>query len=611
MCGICGIIRFDNQTVVESQIRQMMLKQKHRGPDDEGIFINKNIGFGFVRLSIIDLSPSGHQPMEDETQRFVIVFNGEIYDYIELREELINQGVTFISNSDTEVLLKMYLKYGAECLDKLNGMFAFAIYDKYTNEIFAARDRFGVKPFYYFTDNDAFYFASEIPPILSVYNKQNIANEEAIFDYLAYNRTDQTEDTFFKGIKKLQHGHFLTIKNQRITFTRWYDIKQRVREEKYDALTYKKLFIDAVKLRLRSDVPVGVCLSGGLDSSSITSVISEELSKDEVHTFSAVYNKGDIGDETEFINVYKNKLRNMHFTSPVGADLLKDLNTFVNIHAEPIPSTGPYAQYRVMKLAGDFVTVTLDGQGADEVLGGYHYFYGFYFKDLLKSLKLIRLISEISHYVRLHKSLYGLKTFAFFMLPSFLKTKARINERNYIKDEFIELVNKNYLSVISDDLYGSKDLKTALINHIEFKLEHLLKWNDKNSMSCSIESRTPFLDYRLVEYALSIPPNNYIKKGYTKHVLRDAMKGILSEKIRLRKDKIGFATPEDEWFRTEEYKVFIYDLLNSQSFNHRNIIDSHRAKELYEKHLNREINISKDIWKWIHLEIWFRTFIDN
>lgn len=610
MCGICGIIRFDHQTVEVSSIKQMMEKQKHRGPDDEGIFIDNNVGLGFVRLSIIDLSISGHQPMTDNANRYVIVFNGEIYNYIELREELIAQGITFRSNSDTEVLLNMYIKYGKACLDKLNGMFAFVIYDKQTKDVFAARDRFGVKPFYYYTDDKAFYFASEIPPILSVYNKKNTPNQNAIFDYLAYNRTDQTEDTFFQGVKKLQHSHYLSIEKNTLTFKRWYNVRDRISDNKYDAEEYKQLLIDAVKLRLRSDVPVGVCLSGGLDSSAISCIISEVLGNKQMHTFSAIYNKGEIGDESEFIDLFKDKLQNMHFTVPSSDDLLSNLSSFVNIQAEPIPSTGPFAQYCVMQLAKNKVKVTLDGQGADEVLAGYHYFYGFYFKDLLKNVHLLKLISEIYKYVKIHKSAYGLETFIFFLLPTFLKKMARVKERSYIKEEFIELATKEKQSVILEDLYGSKNLKTSLINHLEFKLEHLLKWSDKNSMGFSIESRTPFLDYRLIEYTLSMPSEAMIKNGYTKHILRESMKGILPEKIRLRKDKVGFGTPEDNWFRTQGFNKLIHEILDSESLQKRNIIDTDNAKNLYQKHLRREINISKDIWKWVHLEIWFREFID-
>lgn len=610
MCGICGIIRFDENKAKASDLALMMQKQKHRGPNDESIFIDKNIGFGFVRLSIIDLSLAGRQPMHDKSGRYTLIFNGEIYNYIELREDLIAKGISFESKTDTEVLLNMYIVYGEECLNKLNGMFAFAIYDCVSGEIFAARDRFGVKPFYYFQDDKQFIFASEIPSILAVYNKKNKENKQAIFDYLAFNRTDQNESTFFEDIFKLQHGHYLTIKNKQITIKKWYDLAEKIKIKAVDIDEYRKLLTDAVSIRMRSNVPVGVCLSGGLDSSSITSILTNILNFKDIHTFSAIYEKGDRADESAFINLYKDSLQNMHFITPTFESLLNDLNQFINIHAEPIPSTGPYAQYCVMKLAKNDVTVTLDGQGADEALGGYHYFYGFYFKDLLQSFKIVKLFTEIFYYLKAHKSLYGIKTFIYFLMPEKTKTKLRINERGYLDTDFVNDILKLGKSNITNNLYASKSLKEALLNHFEFKLEHLLKWNDRNSMAFSIESRTPFLDYRLVEYTLSVNSDAIINKGYTKSILRESLKGILPEKIRVRTDKVGFATPQDEWFRTEQFQSLINDIINSESFHNRGFINSEKVKELYTQHLNKEINIAKDIWKWVHLELWFREFID-
>ncbi len=611
MCGICGIIRFDNNKAEASDLSLMMLKQKHRGPNDESIFIDKNIGFGFVRLSIIDLSLAGRQPMHDKSGRYTLIFNGEIYNYIELREDLISKGISFETKTDTEVLLNMYIVYGEDCLNKLNGMFAFAIYDNVSENIFAARDRFGVKPFYYYRDNNQFIFASEIPSILAVYNKKNKENKQAIFDYLAFNRTDQNETTFFEDIFKLQHGHYMTIKNKQVHIKKWYDLAEKVNAKTADIDEYRKLLTDAVSIRMRSDVPVGVCLSGGLDSSSIISILTNNLNFKDIHTFSAIYEKGDKADESKFINLYKDSLHNMHFITPTFESLLDDLTQFISIHAEPIPSTGPYAQYCVMKLAKNDVTVTLDGQGADEALGGYHYFFGFYFKDLLLSFKIVKLFTEIFYYLKVHKSLYGIKTFIYFLMPKKIKTKLRINERGYLDTDFVNDILKQEKSNITNNLYASKNLKEALLNHFEFKLEHLLKWNDRNSMAFSIESRTPFLDYRLVEYTLSINSEAIINQGFTKSILRESLKGILPEKIRIRTDKVGFATPQDEWFRTEQFQYVINEIINSESFHKRGLINPEKAKKLYMQHLNKEINIAKDIWKWVHLELWFREFIDK
>jgi len=615
MCGICGIINFNNDPVNENQIRNMMQVQKHRGPDDDGFFIKNNIGLGFVRLSIIDLSSAGHQPMFSNDGTYVAVYNGEIFNYIELREELKQKGYHFKTDTDTEVLINSYKEWGVECLNKFNGMWAFAIYDTANKHIFFSRDRYGIKPFYYYYNDKFFVFASEIPAILSILPKKPQPNYQSIFDYLVFNRTDQNSETFFDGIKKLQHGQSMSINldtfDQVLEPLQWYNLRKEVEKKKSNEFNneeFHRLLIDSIGIRLRSDVPVGVCLSGGLDSSAIVSILMNEFEKNDLNTFSAVYKKGQYGDETSFIKLYEDALENMFYTYPDHNSLLKDLEKFVSIHAEPIPATGPYAQYKVMEYAKDKVVVTLDGQGADEGLAGYHYFYGFYFKDLLKRFRLARLSSEIYYYLKIHKSLYGIKTFAYFLLPSKLRTRVRAREINYLNDSFVKKFSSS--NTIAGNLYASTSLNDALINHGEYKLEHLLKWEDRNSMAFSLEARVPFLDHRLVESTLAVDGRDIIKKGMTKTPLREAMKGILPEKIRLRTDKIGFGTPQDEWFRDDQWQKFVYEALNSERFADRNIINIEKAKSLYRKHLNKDINISQEIWKWIHLELWFRKYID-
>jgi asparagine synthase (glutamine-hydrolysing) len=287
---------------------------------------------------------------------------------------------------------------------------------------------------------------------------------------------------------------------------------------------------------------------------------------------------------------------------------MKDINNFVKAHNEPVTSTSHYAQFKVMELAKSNVVVTLDGQGADEMLAGYHYFFGLFFKELLKKAKLFKLSSEMFNYIRNHRDFYGIKTFLYFLAPSFLQTKARVMEKGYLTKSFYEGQSKD--NVIVDNIYGANSLYEALINHFEYKLEHLLKWEDRNSMWYSLEARVPFLDYRLVEKTLSMDSSFKIKNGMTKYLLRDSMKNILPEKIRTRKDKIGFNTPEDEWFRTSVFENYINDILNSDSFRNRGYFDVKKTKELYKKHLEKKINISRDIWKWINTELWFRMFID-
>lgn len=626
MCGICGIIDFRNKKVFEKSIYLMMQKMKHRGPDDEGAFFDNHIGLGFVRLSILDLSPKGHQPMFDDSGRYIILHNGEVYNFIEIREELKKAGFKFRSDTDTEVILKSYIFWGEACLDKFNGMWAFVIYDKEKKELFIARDRYGIKPFYYYYDQEKFIFASEIPPILTALQTKPSPNYQAIFDYLVFNRTDQTEATFIKEIKKLQHGCCLKVIcdgtkiintngwfniSPNVLIKKWYDLREKVNKAKgFDSLEeFKDIFISAVGLRLRSDVPVGVCLSGGLDSSSIVSILLKEYHKDDLNTFSAVYKKGQFGDESEFISEFKPYLKNMYFTTPSSQTLLQDLSQFVKAHGEPIPSTSPYAQFKVMELAREHVVVTLDGQGADEELAGYHYFFGLFFKDLLKQFDWFKLFEELFYYVYHHRSLYGIKTFAYFLLPKSMRTQLRVSEKGYLLNDFAEAYSDN--NTIAGNLYGSNSLKEALIDHFEYKLEHLLKWEDRNSMWFSLESRVPFLDYRLVENILAMDGKSKINKGMTKAILRESMKGILPEKIRMRKDKIGFGTPQDEWFREEPFQKLVKDILLSLTFRSRKIINADKALKMYKMHLAGQINIAKEIWKWIHLELWFREFIDN
>jgi asparagine synthase (glutamine-hydrolysing) len=645
MCGIAGIINFNDSPVCDSSIRKMMQLQKHRGPDDEGVFTEDNIGLGFVRLSILDLTPAGHQPMYSADKRYVVVFNGEIFNYIELREELKIAGYSFNTGTDTEVLLAAYMHWGEECLHHFNGMWAFVIYDRQNKSVFGARDRYGIKPFYYYQTNDFLAFSSEIPPLLSLLPGKPSPDNQSIFDYLVFNRTDQTERTFFNEIKKLQHGQKFNIqhsifdteakrKSREVRFgiqdskfqipdskfqiraskfhiSEWYNLRQRVAATSgfENPTDFRQLFSDAVKLRLRSDVPVGVCLSGGLDSSAIVSTLLNDHDKKDLNTFSAVYNKGQYGDETDFIMEYRNQLKNMYFTSPDADTLQADLQRFIRAHGEPIPSTAPYAQFKVNELAAKNVVVTIDGQGADEELAGYHYFFGFYFKDLLRKGKIFRLASEIFYYLKLHRSAYGLKTFAYFLLPRNLRTRTRVNERGFLIPEFVDR-HKN-LNSIAGNLYGADTLNDALHDHFEYKLEHLLKWEDRNSMCFSLEARVPFLDYRLVEKILATDSGWMIKNGWTKHILREAMKNSMPEKIRMRRDKMGFGTPEDEWFRSPHWQDTINEILNSERFADRKIINPEKARSLYNRHLSGKINISKDIWKWVHLELWFREFIDS
>jgi len=605
MCGICGIINFKNEPVTDIPLRQMMQRMKHRGPDDEGVFIKKNIGLGFVRLSIIDLSSAGHQPMISNDGRYVIVLNGEIFNYIEIREEL-KDFYPFKSNTDTEVLLAAFMKWGKNCLDILNGMFAFVILDTLTMNVFGARDRFGIKPFYYTIDNNRFIFASDIPLILSLLNSKPDQNDSIIYDFLVYNRTNHLSQTFFRNIYKLQHGHLLQLIGNILNIKRWYSLDEKVKELQYSDYTSNRFFQDfstSIDLQLRSDVPLGTCLSGGLDSSSITSVVKNKSRKNQLHTFSAIYGKGTPGDESDFIDEYNKTGLNMHFTHPTADSLFEDINRFHDALSEPIPNTSEYAEFKVMELAKDYCTVILNGQGADEIMAGYHYFFGYFFKDLFKQKHFPKLASELYHYLRLHKSLTGIKSFIFALHPHWFK---ELNTSSLNK-EFIDSFSDN-LNPIMDDFYNSNSLEEFLIKHFEYKFEHHLLWADKSGMYFSIETRFPFLDHTLVEKTLASGIS--INKGCTKYLLRDAMKDVLPEKIRTRVDKIGYQTPEHIWFNEPHLKGYFLDIMHSASFKSRSYLDNSRClKSINDYQKSGKYN--KEFWKWLSLELWMRKYIDK
>ena len=356
MCGIAGVVNFSGKTVLREELDTMLKTIKHRGPDDEGVFIKDNIGLGHVRLSIIDLSTAGHQPMFSNDNRYSIVFNGEIYNYLELKKEL-KDKYSFKTKSDTEVLLAAYQVWGEECLSKFNGDFSFVIFDLQENVLFGARDRFGIKPFYYHKENDSFIFASEIKAILPLLGNVS-PNNNVIFEYLVYHRTDQSHQTFFNSVQKLKHGHCFTLKEGDLKIRRWYNLADQIKNNvKLTPEEYREELKLSVGLRLRSDVPIGVCLSGGIDSSTVTSMLYHDFNIKNVNTFSVVFEKGSWEDESPFIDAFKGTLNNMRYVEPSAQSFYDEFENFARSHSEPIPGVSPYSQYKVMQLAAKNVSV--------------------------------------------------------------------------------------------------------------------------------------------------------------------------------------------------------------------------------------------------------------
>lgn len=597
-------------------VQKMNQSLYHRGPDSEGCFTDQYVSLGHRRLAIIDLSDNGAQPMFNDDKSLAIVFNGEIYNYKEIREILVNAGLTFFSDSDTEVLLKAYQYWGIDCLSRLNGMFSFCIYDLKRNQLFLARDRFGVKPLYYHKSDKKFIFASEIKAILC-HDIERIPNDKLIFDYLVYNIVDHSDETFFMNIRKIPKNHYAIydLKTGDLSIKKYWDIETFIKEQpiSYNQAvdTIRDILFDSVRIRLRSDVPVGSCFSGGIDSSTILSMMmmtTKDVSN--ISTFSAVY-PNFIRDESKYIDMQIQKFSIQNFkTEPDCKKILKNLNSFVHHQEEPTRSMSQFAQYCVMELAHEHgYKVLLDGQGSDEIFAGYHYFYGTYFYELLYHLKWFTLAKEMYSFMKNVHSFVGLKSLIIQLTPKqiilqLFRKRAKIINLTFFKTFKSE--SQYYYA-----FFDNNSLKGAIKHHVNMRLEELLKWEDRNSMAFSVETRLPFLDYRLVQFVLSLPSSYIISHGTTKKILRDAIEGIVDDRIVNRKDKIGFDVPEDDWLRNDEIKHFVEDLISSETFKRRKYFDHESVQQQFNLHTRRKINTGMKIWQCVFLELWLREYIDK
>jgi asparagine synthase (glutamine-hydrolysing) len=577
----------------------MMDKMRFRGPDDDGVYIEENVGFGYVRLSIIDLTYAGHQPMLDNSGRYILIYNGEIFNYLELKNELKGK-YHFKTNTDSEVLLAAYIIWGKNCLDKFNGMWSFAIYDKQLKETFIARDRYGEKPLYYYKDDNELVFASDIHSIHAVINKKLKPNNQIIFDYLKFNRTDQNTETFIEGVYKLEHGHYIEIKNNNFSTKKWYELTDNLNKPFNNSGEYLELLTSSVNMRMRADVPLGVCLSGGIDSSAITALMLANSNTKDLHSFSAVYGHNIKGDESDFIKLFNNKVKHLHLIYPNETSLKDDFDDLLKCHFEPFSNLSIYSQFKVLKETSKYVKVALDGQGADEQLGGYHYFFASNFKDLLKNFKIVTLLKELLYYYKNHHSAYAYKMLVFYLLPDRLKNIATLEKSRYLNHDFYNVYVKE--SKLNNHLFDPENLIESLIQHFKYKLEHNLKWNDLNSMYFSLELRAPFMDFRLIERTLSSSSSMIINKGTTKYILRDALKGLLDDKIRLRQDKIGFDNPSEKWMKESFIQEKITTIIENNNAEITNYFNLDKVKKDYKRFTNGEINIEGELWKLINLD---------
>lgn len=564
MCGIAGIYNLKKSHVNTDDLKKMTDAIAHRGPDGEGHWIheNQNIGFGHRRLAIIDLSAAGHQPM-NYLNRYTITFNGEIYNYIEIKEKLILNGYQFNSDSDTEVVLASYDLKKEKCLEDFDGMFSLAIWDELEQKLFCARDRFGEKPFHYFNDTENFIFASEIKQFWAIGIPKK-PYQKRVDEFIKLNTVlsdEEPEKTFFENIFILPAAHYLTIDSTfNLSINKYWDIdlsKPNLKLSKEDAvLKFKDLLTTSIQRRLRSDVSVGSSLSGGVDSSTIVAIVNKQNVKSQ-NTFSARVD-GYKKDEGIFIHTVVDYLKNInsHEVFVTKKLVQSNLDTIIFHQDEPFQSTSIVAQFLVMKLAKqNNVTVLLDGQGADEFMAGYQPMYLEYLKSLFYHNRSLY-FKEVKAITKYYD---GVVPFSFSHVNETLRMKLGYYKLKLLKRE-MPLPKLHFKQLLKNYVMGST-------------LQQLLRYADRNSMASSIEVRLPFLSHELVEFVFRLPEEYIINNGWTKWILRSAIDGLLPDSIVWRKNKIGFEMPDDE---------LLNDYSPTNKFDTKDILKSLVLNKTYE-----------------------------
>ncbi len=632
MCGIAGIIN-NNQSFDTKSLLLMSDSLKHRGPDDHGFLLwnrkdavtlckditeqfNKiQVAFIHRRLSIIDLTSTGWQPMGTADGRYFIVFNGEIYNYLELRAELIKLGWSFSSSSDTEVLLTGYAQWGSKVLDRLVGMFAFTILDAVKHRLFIARDCFGIKPLFYSYWNGGFAFASEIKALLALPNFDRGVNPNALYEYLRFGISGHGEETLFRNIYQLPAAHYLEVSLDRPycpETTRYWqlDLRQQSRLCFRDAAyQLREMFIDNVRLHMRSDVPVGAALSGGIDSSSIVMAMRQIEPEVDLNTFSYIADESVINEERWVDIVTLNAGTSTHKISLSPEELIEDLESLIAIQDEPFGSTSIYAQYRIFRLAKEVgIKVMLDGQGADELLAGYTLYNAnrieslLHQRDFIGACSLFYKASKLPHV----KGKELLSYLIWKFLPENLVPSARLIYRKKLippwinagwfldkSVEFKEPIRSSQKNTLRHELYRS----------LGIGLQSLLRYEDRNSMAYSIESRVPFLTTGMAEFVLSLPENYLISNdGTSKCIFRAAMRDIVPDKILERRDKIRFQTPEMRWFSF--LRPWIEDVLQSKTAKSIPVLNNTCMTKEWKEIVDGNRKHDEKIWRWINIILW-------
>ncbi|MNJ14192.1 Asparagine synthetase [glutamine-hydrolyzing] 1 [compost metagenome] len=623
MCGILGGVWRQVDGSLESRVKAALLTIQHRGPNDSGYemtAINEGlVVLGHTRLSIIDLSNAGHQPMYSLDRKYSLIFNGEIYNYKELRSELSALGYQFLSNSDTEVLLTAWQHWQEACLQRLIGMFAFAIFNHEQGTVTCARDPFGIKPFFYTSDEEGFFFGSELPAIKALKRSNVELNWQRTYDYLVQGDYDTNTQTFFKHVFHLMPGHLIRfhLESRRLGESEaWYSprIEERTSLGFADAADeLRERFLENIRLHLRSDVPLGAALSGGLDSSAVVCAMRHVEPDMPIHTFSYIAKGSPLSEERWVDQVSKHVGANARKVVVSPSELIRDLDDMIRVQGEPFGTTSIYAQYRVYQLAKESgITVTLDGQGADEMLAGYSGYPG----------QRARSLIERGEFSRAAKFLYqwskwpgrGLKSGVGSTLGQF--TSGKLNDFLHRLDGKSNIPTWLHTGVLNDAGVQCENSRRGCAIKLEGRrltaelaaslhhrgLQHLLRHGDRNSMRFSIESRVPFLTTGLSEFLLSLPEHYLISDhGETKHIFRAAMRGIVPDQILDRRDKVGFETPEKDFIISNSGVIrdWLTQDLGLPFLLKENIINE------FDSIVRGRAKFSSQIWRWVNFYRWY------
>lgn len=626
MCGIAGGW-WKEAGKVDARLSGALEKIRYRGPDDRGYEFypmgDSVVALGHTRLSILDLSSAGHQPMLSADKRFSIVFNGEIYNYRELRTELQGLGHRFVSDSDTEVLLAAWIQWGQACLVQLIGMFAFVVLDRQAGTLTCVRDAFGIKPFFYAAKGGEFYFASEMPALKELLPGKPTLDWQRAYDYLVHGDYDSGTGTFFEGIHHLLPGHLFIVDLQsgRVAEPeRWWapSIVERT-DLSFASATemVREQFLQNIRLHLRSDVALGAALSGGIDSSAVVCAMRHVEPDLPIHTFSYIAAGSDMSEEVwvDRINAHVGAVP--HKISVGSDELVRDLDSMILAQGEPFGSTSIYAQYRVFQLARESgVTVTLDGQGADEMLAGYNGYPGHRLRSLVEKGRFAEALSFLNEWAKWpgRDRVGGAKRLAAEMTEGWLYALLRkINGSDalpgWINSE--PLVERGVISHFPRQRSPQSEAGRRVVAELALSLTRrglpaLLRHGDRNSMRFSVESRVPFLTLDMVNLLLSLPePYLISSKGETKHVFRAAMRGIVPDDVLDRRDKIGFATPEQAWLISMAGTVrgWLREDLQLPFFNQAQVLRE------FELIIAGKKPFSWQVWRWINFCRWYSHFI--